>query len=209
MKSWGIASGAFLVAGCAAVPSRSASESSCPETRATLAIDQSIASLAGSYQLTLVAKNGPRRGQISIGSLTLVATDSADRSTDPRFSQIRPVAYSGDFLPYHGYARLDLAAVGASADKDITSIDPIYPGVLVTDYRATDPDGRRPWREVDVTLGGNNRRDGVVETGWGTATTLHLRELARSGFLGSWHSGNIDPVTGFFCATSRRAGHEH
>jgi hypothetical protein len=200
MKFWCIALGALLVAGCAAVTSRRGSEPNCPETRATLPIDQSIASLAGSYRLTLVAKTGPQRGQSTTGWLTLVTTDSADRSTDPKFSQIEPVRYSKAFMPYYGFARLDLSAVGASADRDITSTDPIFPGALVTDYRATDPDTRQPWREVEVALGGSNRRDGVVETGWGVATTLHLRELARGGFHGSWHSGNSATVIGFFCA---------
>jgi len=104
-------------------------------------------------------------------------------------------------MPYYGHARIDLNAVGASADQDITSLDPIYPGVLVTDFRAINPDTQRPWRAVELTLGGaNNRRDDLVVTGWAAATILLIQNVIANEFSGSWTSGDVDPVSGFFCA---------
>ena len=178
--------------------------SECRPTGAALGLERSVGGLSGSYNLTLVATNGPRRGRTSDGSLQLISADVSDRSPDSRFNDIRPVYY-GDGFPYYGAARIDLAAVGASTDGDMTSIDPIYPGVLVTDFRRTDPDTRQRFGEVEATLGGaNNRRDGIVVTGWGSSTTLLVRELAPNGFLGSWRS-NSDRVTGFFCAVRNGA----
>ena len=183
---------------CIRVP-QSLSGSDCRATREVLDLERSVSGLAGSYDLTLVATNGPRSGRTSHGSLQLISADLSDRSPNPKFNHIRPVYY-GDGFPYYGAARIDLSVVGASTEGDITSTDPIYPGVLVTDFRRTDPDTRQPWREVEATLGGgNNRRDGIVVTGWGRTTTLLVRELVPRGFLGSWRSDS-DQITGFFCA---------
>jgi len=186
--------------GCVRRVPQSLPASNCKATPHVLGLERSVNGLAGSYDLTLLATHGPHNGQSSHGSLQLFPADIADRSPNPKFKHIRPVYYGASF-PYYGAARIDLSAVGASAERDITSTDPIYPGVLVTDFRGTDPDNHRPWREVEATLGGgNNRRDGTVETGWGTSTTLLVRELVPDGFLGSWRSGNSDQTTGFFCA---------
>ena len=191
----------MLLAGCAPQLLSSGSRGACAETQNALGLDQTSGGLSGEYRLTLIAQGGPRRGHTVTGLLTLIPTDTSDRSPDPRFSQIRPVRYVEGFMPYYGHARLELQAVGAGAEKDITSTDPIYPGAVLTDYRATDPNSHRPWREVEISLGGaNNRRDGTVVTGWGTSTTLHIREISRGGFRGSWHSGDEHRVRGFFCA---------
>jgi hypothetical protein len=96
-----------------------------------------------------------------------------------------------------GSGQLALSEVGA-AEADVTSQDPMRPGVLVFDLgpRPTTPPNSR----VLIRLGAEANRQDVIRIE-GAYTVLRVHEIREDGFAGEWTSGAPLPVAeGYFCA---------
>ena len=155
---------------------------------------------AGKYRLTLAASNGQWRGKEVSGSLELRKTTSTDRS--PRTGQTARDSLA--LTPLWGATDVKFDVVGApvtASDTLVpapTSLDPVYPGVLVRILRP--PIGANPAGIVLLIGTLTNRR---ADIGWldGPGIALAVRQVDSSGFRGTWQEwGIIMGGRGDFCA---------
>ena len=155
---------------------------------------------AGKYRLTLAASNGQWRGKEVSGSLELRKTTSADRS--PRTGQTAHDSLA--LTPLWGATDVKFDVVGApvpASDTLVptpTSLDPVYPGVLVTILRS--PIGAIPAGNILLIGTLTNRR---ADIGWmdGPGIALAVRQVDSSGFRGTWQEwGIVMGGRGYFCA---------
>jgi hypothetical protein len=161
-----------------------------PEPEAPL---QSAAAeqIGGTYRLRLIATEGPKAGETVEGTLRLQPYDRALRAVT--VSGIRDTAAS---YVLYGSVDMDLARVGAVRPGDLTSEDPMRPGVVVIERKGT----------VILRLGSEaNRRD--VARFDGGYTALRVRELAGDRLRGTWASGvQAKRSAGYFCAERMAEG---
>ena len=150
---------------------------------------------AGRYHLTLVGAGDGGAERSVTGTLELVDNEARLR----RLPDAAGEGPSETVLPLYGWVAIDLAAVEALEIGDISSRDPLQPGVLVLEQR---PAGTAP---VAITLRFGsiaNRRDasGAVDGGY---MALHVAHTTpRGSFAGTWASGvHNRRVTGHFCAS--------
>lgn len=150
-------------------------------------------SLAGSWQLTLVAGSGPMAGHREEGALLLQAQDTALRRVD------RPGATTVT-VPVIGTTDIALEQVGAVRMGDVRSTDPLQPGVAIWVSRA--PDGNV---SAVMRIGQEAIRSNLLRFDGGY-TALFLRQVSVNAIRGGWASGvSTEAVNGYFCA-ARVAG---
>ena len=183
----------LLLCACRA-QSSGASPQECAPTTAELEAGSSAGGYAGEYQLRLVATSGVKKGSTAEGMLKLEPQGQALRyRTRPGGATDSSVVH-----PLYGAAEVDLEAVDAVLVGNITSLDPMRPGVLVVERHARS--GPAPRAEIVLRLGSDaNRRDRQrVDGGY---TALHVRQLSSDGFTGTWGSGITgERAAGYFCA---------
>jgi hypothetical protein len=180
----------LVLSACRAQPS-AADPRSCGPTSATLPRDASADELAGEHRLQVVATTGPKAGTTISGSLRLTPYEAAQRHRSlPNGREDSSSAYV-----LYGTADLTLSEVGAEAG-DLTSSDPVRPGVLV--ISTASKSGGPP--RVLLRLGAEaNQRDLLRFDG--AYTVLRVREISADGFAGEWESGAPLPQAGgHFCA---------
>jgi hypothetical protein len=152
--------------------------SSCVPSTTTLASDQSMASMAGSYRVVLVGADT----RMVQGEMTL--------SEQPANLRVLQDART----PLGGSIDLDLTAVGAQPVRDLGSIDPAEPGVLVIESDGADG------REILLRLGSENNRRDVFQFD-GAHAVLSVQNIVGDAFVGRWRSGVRSVRTeGHFCA---------
>lgn len=181
---------AMLSVSCAGRQQSSTSE--CVHPPGSLTTDVAAMQLEGTFQLTLVAREGEKAGSRSAGRLQLMVQDSSRRVVGVPGG----VADTTASAPLYGTADIDVEAVGALRLGDLSSRDPMRPGVLVLERR-TDP-ASPP--SIVLRLGSiANQRDVLRFDGGYTA--LHVQEITEGGFRGTWASGTMGPqAEGYFCA---------
>lgn len=143
--------------------------------------------VSGKYVLIVETKHG--RAQ---GTLELLPTTSRDRS--PTHPGLVPPPGDTVEAPLYGATDLDFAAVGLPIDSTKSSLDPLFPGVLVF----CTPNGPA------LAIGSvGNRRDGVtVEDGRGLGLFVH--RVSNDGFSGNWGPwGIVNYGKGKFRALNR------
>jgi hypothetical protein len=124
--------------------------------------------LVGSYHLILIAGRGAATGESVSGTLELTVREEG----------------------VNGSAAIALERVGARRHGDISSTDPMAPGVLAL------PQADR----ILLRFGSEaNRKD--VQAFEGPYMALHVRQLTGIGFAGTWASGaERTDAEGYFCA---------
>lgn len=141
--------------------------------------------LAGTYQLRMVATEGPEAGQAADGTLRLQPYDQSLREVT--VGGIRDT--SASYVLY-GNTEVDPDAVGAVSPGDLGSRDPLRPGVVLIERKGA----------ITLRMGAEaNRRDVVRFDGGYLA--LRVVEAADDRFAGSWASGvGTQRSAGYFCA---------
>jgi hypothetical protein len=161
-----------------------------PSTTVQLSESSTAAGLAGEYRLRLVATSGAKAGATSEGTLTL-----KPQPGDLRYRTRRGGAVDTTVIhPLYGSADLSLTAVDAVEVGSTRSMDPLQPGALAIEHRASSS------KQITIRLGSEaNRRDRQrVDGGY---TALRLQRLDPSGFGGTWASGITgERSAGYFCA---------
>ena len=149
----------------------------CVPVEHSLVATSTLASMAGTYSLTLMS--GAEMPVSAEGRLTLAEVPAALREM------------GGAATPLAGSTDVDVQAVGALRMGDLGSTDPNAPGVLVIETAPTN---------ILLRLGSeSNRRDEASFDGGYTILTVH--RIANGGFDGNWRSGSRDGTTrGYFCA---------
>jgi hypothetical protein len=150
--------------------------------------------LAGTYELRLVAATGARAGVTADGRLVLHLTD--DSAVGPVLVLGRPDSSLSH--PLAGTLALDPASIGAVETGDLASSDRSAPGALVIE--------RRPARSeapvaITIRLGAEANRGGPARFDGGYfALTVH--RLGPDSFAGIWASGGAagPDSGGSFCA---------
>jgi len=181
---------ALLLTGCHSGAGQAAPET-CERVADIPSASISAESLAGEYQLRLVAGDAS-----ASGTLTLVPQDtSAQRRPGP--SGIPDPSHR---YPLIGGTELDLAAVGAVASGTTASLDPAAPGVLLIERIGGEPGA--PGRLM-LRLGSEANRPDRLRFDGGY-TVLRVRQADEHGFAGDWESGAPLPrASGYFCALRR------
>ena len=145
-------------------------------------------SLAGNWQLTLVAESGPMVGHREEGALSLQAQDTALRRVD----RAGPTTVT---VPVIGTTEIALEQVGAVRIGDVRSIDPLQPGVAIWASRAPDGSVSAVMRIGQEAIRSNLLR---IEGGY---TALFLRQVSTNTIRGGWASGvTTEAAKGYFCA---------
>jgi hypothetical protein len=148
----------------------------------------------GEYVLRIAAREGTRRGSVTGGHVTLVATSSSDRS--PRTGEKVPSNRSDPrHIPVYGWTDVDLHRVGAPlCDEGPAPLpgsrDPVFPGVLVLTLDpawALEANGvRRPKDGPIVVIGTlSNMRDGRLRLD-GCGIGLFGQSTGRACMRGVW-----------------------
>jgi hypothetical protein len=183
-------SAVVLLSACGA--NRTGSGAECTAIEDNIVVSTSAATLAGEYQLTLVATEGARQSGSESGDLTLLEHNDEDRyfrSTDGS-----PVP--GVIVPLYGTTTVSLDRVGAVKLGDLESTDPMKPGVAVMEHRAEQ--GSLP--DIVLRFGSfANQRD--ITRFDGGFTALRVKWIQSGNFGGTWESGVMGPeAKGYFCA---------
>jgi hypothetical protein len=145
-------------------------------------------SLAGTWQLTLVAESGPMTGHREEGALWLQAQDTALRRVD------RPGPTTVT-VPVIGTTDIALEQVGAVRMGDVRSADPLQPGISIWESRAPDGSVSAVLRIGQEAIRSNLLR---IEGGY---TALFLRQVSINAIRGGWASGvTTEAAKGYFCA---------
>lgn len=145
-------------------------------------------SLAGTWQLTLVAAAGPMAGHREEGALWLRTQDTALQRVD------RPGPTTVT-VPVIGTTDIELEQVGAVRIGDVRSADPLQPGVAIWVSRASD--GRVA---AVMRIGQEAIRSNLLRFDGGY-TALFLRQVSANVIRGGWASGvSTETVSGYFCA---------
>ncbi len=186
---------ALVLTACAG-NSNGGAAAACSQLDPNISASTNAAELAGEYQVTLVATDGPERTHQVSGNLELLSSDSATRLFRRPDGSAEPDVQ----MPLYGSTDLSLAAVGAVTMGDLTSLDPQRPGVAVLEQRAS----AAATPAITLRLGAQaNQRDLVRFDGGYTA--LQVTWVAEGGFGGTWQSGVSGPEAGgYFCAEKGR-----
>jgi len=143
-------------------------------------------SLAGAYELVLVATAGDSAGSSATGRLQL-------QPNEPKLRGI-PSAGGGtrtdSSAPLYGTTDVDVTRVGGLRMGEPTSSDPNRPGVLLV----------QQGEGIVLRIGSEaNRRDVIRFDGGYFA--MRVRRVDPKGFAGSWTSGTaLRQASGHFCA---------
>ena len=181
-------------------PSVPATPADCVRHDGSLDPGATLREAAGSYRLTLVTADDDGTQRATTGALHL----------EPNPPDLRRLPAAGGAaddtvsVPLHGWAAVDLQSVGALSIGDLSSRDPLRPGVLVLEQR---PAFAAPVA-ITLRLGSiANRRTGQTAADGGY-TALHVTRVEQSGgFSGTWISGvRASRVEGHFCAVPIPAG---
>lgn len=174
----------------AACPGRAPAPAvACAPEEGELAPGERIEAIAGTYRLTLVARQGALAGASASGRLRLEPFGSRPQPV-PAADRVRYALFGG--------TDVDLARVGAVALGSVSQADPARPGVLAMEWaKSPSPEG-----SYDITLRlGADANHGSQQRFDGTYTSLRVRGLTANGFAGTWESGAGQPVaSGYFCA---------
>jgi len=160
---------------------------SCARVNGKLPPDATADHAAGEYSLVLVATTGSAAGKKAEGRLSLGRVEG-----DLRYSQLPELPRDTSVrYPLAGTTTVDVAAVGAVNTGDMTSRDPMRPGVLVIERAGS----------ITIRLGADaNRRD--VQRFDGGYTALRVQQLEKERIAGTWESGTARMhAGGYFCAT--------
>ena len=181
---------ALAAAACATGGTQAASTPECAPVGPARMVGADAASLAGEYDLTLVAEKGPVAGRTVRGNLWL-------RPNAPEWTGIPSPAggmRTDAHAPLYGATEVDVEAVGALRLGDPASPAPEAPGVLVVESG----------EQIILRLGSEaNRRD--VQRFDGGYLALFVKRVQEDGFYGGWASGLLGAqAEGYFCA--RRVG---
>ena len=184
-----------LAAACGA-PRGGGQVPECTSREGNLVAGTRVTTLAGEYQLMVVATEGARATTSETGRLTLLAHDGEAR-------QIRQPDGTPDpnvQIPLYGTANLDLEAVGAVRIGDLESSDPMQPGVAVLEQRSTDSDSPPT---ITLRFGSlANQRD--ITRFDGGYMALRVSWIESGAFGGTWESGvRSQTAGGYFCAFQR------
>ena len=193
-----------LLAPLAATPKPRQRASECRAVSDSLRTPQAARLAVGAYALTVIATNGGKPGTQTSGTLTLRQTLSTDRS--PRTGQPPRSDENISATPLWGYIDADLATVGAPLpdghnpdEPQPTSLDPIYPGLLVHIQNWGSP--TLPQQYVLMVGTSYNVRvklhSAVMD---GPGIVMNVREITLKGFRGTWHQGGLVIAGGYFCA---------
>lgn len=151
--------------------------------------------LTGAYRLTLVATEGPKRGESVVGDLVLLANEPAMHRIESPEGTYR----SDASMPLIGSVEIALEDVGGVRMGSLTSSEPMQPGVAVLERHVTaESDTTRT--DITLRLGSEaNRRDAMRFDGGFMA--LYVQSVADGSFRGTWGSGVREPeARGHFCA---------
>ena len=156
---------------------------SCVPTSGRLGPEATLASHAGTYQLTMVRADDPAAAVR--GALVLYPQVE-------RFGSLGKAS-----TPLYGATDVRLGPLGAHRVGDTDSDAAEAPGVLVLEF------DRAGARNILLRLGSAaNRRDTMLPDG--AYTVMQVREISTDGFSGSWRSGSPSSRSvGHFCATRR------
>lgn len=183
-------------------PADSALAAACEFSAGSSATGATARIAAGRYVLTLIASDGAAPSARAHGVLWLHPTSHTDRS--PRTGRGPSSAGVGVQEYLFGATSLDFRRVGAPVTMEPgdtitpppTSIDPIRPGVLVSQ-------GNSGTVVLISTL--SNMRD---DRNWldGGGVGLHVRHISETRFAGVWSGWGIVPSReGVFCAVRTSA----
>ena len=163
-------------------------EAVCEPVEGQLAGPVDAAALGGAYDLTLAATAGTQAGQQATGRLGLQA-----HAEDMQQVMVAGQADPESYMPLFGRAQIDLESVGALMLGDLSSQDPMQPGVVMLVHRS-DP------VSITLRLGSEaNRRD--VQRFDGGYTALRVQLIDGGNFYGTWASGVMSQESsGYFCA---------
>ena len=132
----------------------------------------------------------------------------------PNEPALRTLAGAGDTTgssvsaPLYGWAKIDLAAVGALELGSVGSQDPQRPGVLVLEQR---PHAAAAPPTITLRLGSLANRRGAQPQFDGGYTALYVHRVENTtSFFGTWASGvHTFRVEGHFCATLDEESKQH
>ncbi len=193
----GLVTVVLILRGCAAHRVERQESAACaPVDEQQLAAGVRAEALEGAFRLTLVATNGPKRGESATGRLVLVLNDSAMRRMEEPGGTYRLDAH----MPLIGTTDLAVEDVGAVRLGDLESSDSTRPGVALLERRVVEPNDTTR-TEITLRLGSEaNRRDVVRFDGGFMALSVH--SVTEHAFHGTWASGVREPAArGYFCAT--------
>lgn len=169
-----------------ATPSKSGA-ATCTAAVGSLPQGTNVASIAGDYQLTLVATAGPRNGWKTDGTLSL---DPPARSSSP------PTQLTG-------LVTVMLDSIGAVAPSRSTSAATAIPAVAVQWAMAKDG-VQTPQITIRLATTAASTGTRMIE---GSYMALHVAAIAGDGFSGRWESAKggmeVQPASGYFCARTR------
>ena len=151
--------------------------------------------LAGTYELILVASEGPQAGRATTGLLRLNRTDAAHRVVPTPSGSPTPNAV----MPLYGITNVALEEVGAIRMGDTELADPAMPGVAVLERHVLANDDTTS-TEITLRLGSEaNRRDVTrFDSGF---TALYIAAIDATRIIGTWASGVSGiQARGHFCA---------
>ncbi|MEP6687753.1 MAG: hypothetical protein ABJC36_05345 [Gemmatimonadales bacterium] len=191
-----VVAGVALAGGCRSAQSAPAPvvDDSCAAGGAALTPRTDARTLAGTYELDLVAATGARAGATAKGHLVLHVID--DSAMAPVHVFGRPD--SSLRHPLAGTLELDPASIGAVATGDLGSSDRSAPGALVIERRPATPEAPIA---ITIRLGAEANRGGPARFDGGYFA-LTVRRLGPGGFAGTWVSGGAagEEGGGSFCA---------
>jgi hypothetical protein len=147
--------------------------------------------MAGSFQLTLTATEGPMSGRTVQGQLALrLMVDSLRRVN-------RPGATDTVTVPVIGTTDLAIEEVGAARLGNLLSADSERPGVAIWVSHGADGGVSAVMRIGQEQIHTNLLR---IE---GAYTALYVRQVSAAGIYGGWASGDgrRQVASGYFCAT--------
>ncbi len=179
---------AFAMLACAGRGRSGAAAVECRPVEGPFTTSTSWDSLAGTWQLTLVAGSGPMAGHREEGALWLQAQDTALRRVD----RAGPTTVT---VPVIGTTDIVLEQVGAVRMGDVRSTDPLQPGVAM--WVSQTPDGSV---SAVIRIGQEAIRSTLIRIEGGY-TALFLRQVSVNAIRGGWASGvTTETASGYFCA---------
>jgi len=185
---------AIALSACGA--NRTANNAECTAMEGNIVASTSAATLAGEYQLTLVATDGAQQSHSVSGELALVEHNDEDRYIRSPDGSPEP----GVVVPLYGTTTVALDRVGAVKLGDLESTDPMKPGVAVMEHRS-EQGSSLP--DIVLRFGSfANQRD--ITRFDGGFTALRVKWIRSGNFGGTWESGVTGPeAKGYFCAVRK------
>lgn len=142
--------------------------------------------LAGEYELVLVATSGDLAGSSVNGHLELQPNEPSLRGIPSADGKTR----TDSSAPLYGTTDVDVTRVGGLRLGEPTSSDPTQPGVLLV----------QQGEGIVLRIGSEANRRGVLRFDGGYFA-MRVRRVDKAGFAGSWASGTVQAqAAGHFCA---------